>query len=58
MENLKLKRAITDSSLESGPMRGGNFHECFISFAAECLDNISFMQSSDTHNSEVEVNLT
>jgi hypothetical protein len=23
MENLKLKRAITDSSLESGPMRGG-----------------------------------
>jgi hypothetical protein len=27
-----------------------NFHKCFISCAAECPDNIYFIQSSDKHN--------
>jgi hypothetical protein len=30
-----------------------NFHKCFISCAAECPDNIYFIQSSDKHNSDV-----
>ena len=29
---------------------GIRFHKCFISCAAECLDNINFIQSSDKHN--------
>jgi hypothetical protein len=27
-----------------------NFHKCFISCAAECTDNIYFIQSSDKYN--------
>jgi len=26
------------------------FHKCFITCAAECSDNINFIQSSDKHN--------
>ena len=35
-----------------------NFHRCFISCAAECPDNIYFIQSSDKHNQLIQQGVT
>ena len=35
-----------------------NFHKCFISCAAECPDNIYFIQSSDKHNQLMQQGVT